>query len=128
MSKPKATRLHYVKDSSAPRRVEGDFMRTLIDTVTLDVWRAIMTATVEAAKSGDATARGFLASYLIGKPGFDSPRPAVVVVNALAGRSDVAERLAHHHRVSALDFEHDTAEAVADELRRLDATSHPGDG
>ncbi len=121
MSKTKTTRLHYVKNPDTPRRVEADYMRTMLDAVSLDDWHQVIAATVEAAKSGDATARGFLASYLIGKPGFDAARPAVVVVNALSGRSDVAKRLARHHRMHALDFESDAAEAVADELRRLDA-------
>lgn len=126
--KPQA--LQFVKGRCTARRTEANYLQTMLDAVTLDDWHEVITATVQAAKEGDATARGFLASYLIGKPGFDAARPAVVVVNALAGRNDVAERLATRY-VSGFASDHEreaVADAVADELRQLDAQRHPGDG
>ncbi len=87
----------YIKGHTAARRTESDYMAVMLEAVTLDDWRSIVSVTVEAAKAGDAQARGFLASYLVGKPGFDAARPVTVVVNALAGRNELAEKLARPH-------------------------------
>lgn len=124
--KPQA--LQFVKGRCTARRTEANYLQTMLDAVTLDDWREVITATVQAAKEGDATARGFLASYLVGKPGFDAARPVTVVVNALAGRNELAERLAKPiidreqfpilHRDD--DWKESVTDAVAEELQRLE--------
>jgi hypothetical protein len=54
-------------DPARPRRaVEREYLAALADAVTVETWREICQATVEAAKSGDAKARDWLARYLIG--------------------------------------------------------------
>ena len=44
-------------------------MGVLLDAVPLEAWREVVSATVAAAKAGDATARAWLAQYLVGMPG-----------------------------------------------------------
>jgi hypothetical protein len=81
------------RQSGNDRCTETDYMATLLDAVTLDDWREVCAAAVAAAKQGDATARAWLASYLVGKPGYDAQRPLSVVVNKLSGRDNVTEAL-----------------------------------
>ncbi len=51
-----------------PRRaVEADYMAALGDRITLDDWRAIVGKAVEDAKGGDAQARAWVASCVLGK-------------------------------------------------------------
>ncbi len=49
-----------------PRPVERCYLAALADSVTLDDWRAICLRAVVDAKAGDATARAWLARYLLG--------------------------------------------------------------
>jgi hypothetical protein len=70
-------------------------MGVLLDAVRVEDWREVVRATVAAAKVGDATARAWLAQYLIGKPGLTAPAPLTVVVQQLSGRDPLAERLAN---------------------------------
>ena len=49
------------------RAIERDYLATLGEAVTLDDWRDVVRAAVEAAKAGDARARDWLARYLIGE-------------------------------------------------------------
>jgi hypothetical protein len=52
-----------------PRRtVEAQYLTALSEAVTPEVWRGILTTAIEQAKGGDAKARDWLGSYLIGKP------------------------------------------------------------
>ena len=52
-----------------PRRaVESDYLAALSEAVPTDTWRAIVAKAVEQAQAGDATARAWLGSYLLGKP------------------------------------------------------------
>jgi hypothetical protein len=48
-------------------------MGVLLDAVPLEEWREVVSATVAAAKAGDATARVWLAQYLVGKPASTAP-------------------------------------------------------
>jgi hypothetical protein len=51
-----------------PRRaIESEYLATLADTVSLDEWRDIVARAVADALAGDATARAWLAKYLIGE-------------------------------------------------------------
>jgi len=47
----------YIKGTFTHRRTEADYMAALLDAVPLEDWRAVITATVAAAKAGDAGAR-----------------------------------------------------------------------
>jgi len=66
----------------------------MLDAVTLDDWRDVITGTLQLAKGGDPSARAWLAQHLVGKPETKAPTPLTVVVNQWSGRDTVAERLA----------------------------------
>jgi hypothetical protein len=51
-----------------PRQVEKDYLAIFRSSVTPDDWRAIIEKAVTDAKRGDATARKFIADYMIGAP------------------------------------------------------------
>jgi len=120
---------NYIKGTFSHRRTEADYMAALLDAVPLDDWRAVITATVAAAKAGDAGARAWLAQYLIGKPGATAPAPLTVVVQQLSGRDPLVEKLAKPHidRVEypSLHADDDIKDAlkaqVAAELQALEA-------
>jgi hypothetical protein len=50
-------------------------MAALLGTVTLADWRDVITGALNAAKSGDARARAWLAQHLVGKPEGKAPTP-----------------------------------------------------
>ena len=50
----------YIKGTFTHRRTEADYMGVLLDAVPLEAWREVVSATVAAAKAGDATARAWL--------------------------------------------------------------------
>ncbi len=91
----------------------------------LEAWREVVSATVAAAKAGDATARAWLAQYLVGKPGATAPAPLTVIVQQLSGRDPLTERLAKPHIDRAKypsfgaddGFEDALREQIAGELR-----------
>ena len=119
----------YIKGTFNHRRTEADYMSALLDAVPLEDWRAVVTATVAAAKAGDTGARAWLAQYLIGKPGATAPAPLTVVVQQLSGRDPLAERLAKPHidrvKYPSLstydDLEDAMRDVIARELRALEA-------
>lgn len=77
------------------RRTQSDYMGTLLDRVPLETWGEVIDATVAKAKDGDAQARAFLASYLMGKPAHDAPAPLAVTAARLAGDDPLVAKLAH---------------------------------
>ena len=119
----------YIKGTFTHRRTEADYMGVLLDAVPLEEWREIVSATVAAAKAGDATARAWLAQYLVGKPAATAPAPLTVIVQQLSGRDPLVERLAKPHidrvKYPSLsaddDFEDAMHELIAGELRALEA-------
>ena len=119
----------YIKGTFTHRRTEADYMGVLLDTVPLEAWREVVSATVAAAKAGDATARAWLAQYLVGKPGATAPAPLTVIVQQLSGRDPLVERLAKPHIDRAKypsfrendDFDGAMRELIAGELRALEA-------
>jgi hypothetical protein len=119
----------YIKGSFTHRRTEADYMGVLLDAVPLDDWREVVSATVVAAKAGDATARAWLAQYLVGKPGATAPAPLTVVVQQLSGRDPLVDRLAKPHIDRAEypsfgandDLEDALREQITGELRALEA-------
>lgn len=83
----------FIKGSASNRRTEGDYMGILLDTVTLDDWRDVITGTLRAAKDGDPQARAWLAQYLVGKPVGKAPTPLTVVVQQLNNIDPVLEKV-----------------------------------
>jgi hypothetical protein len=76
------------------RRTQSDYMGALLDRVTLETWGEVIDATVAKAKAGDAQARAFLASYLVGKPQHDAPEPLDVTAARISGNDALARTLA----------------------------------
>lgn len=77
-----------------PRRaVEGDYLRSLTDRVTPDVWGAIVDTAIDDARAGDAKAREWLARYVMGE------RPpslfALAVADAAGDDADVDAEIRH---------------------------------
>ena len=93
MAKRKQT--EYIQGHASHRRTEGDYMGVLLDAVTLDDWRGVVTGALQAAKSGDPQARNWLAQYLVGRPETKAPTPLNIVVQQLNGRDPLVERLAN---------------------------------
>ena len=76
------------------RRTESEYMATFLEAVPLEAWREVVAATVYAVKEGDASARSWLAQYLIGKPEAKAPTPLTIVVQRLNGDDPLTNRLA----------------------------------
>ena len=92
MSKRKQT--EYIQGHATHRRTEGDYMGVLLDAVTLDDWRGVVTGALQAAKSGDPQARNWLAQYLVGRPEGKAPTPLNIVVQQLNGADPLVDKLA----------------------------------
>jgi hypothetical protein len=92
MAKRKQAEL--IRGTATHRRTEGDYMGVLLDAVTLDDWRGVVTGALRAAKGGDPQARNWLAQYLVGKPEGKAPTPLNIVVQQLNGADPLVERLA----------------------------------
>jgi hypothetical protein len=84
----------FIRGAGTHRRTESDYMAVLLDTVSLEDWRDVVSETLQRAKQGDPQARAWLAQYLVGRPEVKAPTPMTVVVNQWAGRDTLAERLA----------------------------------
>jgi hypothetical protein len=82
-----------IKGSANHSRTEGDYMSTLLDTVSLEDWQDVVSSALVAAKQGDAQARAWLAQYLVGKPAGKAPTPLTVVVQQLNGENPLVNRL-----------------------------------
>lgn len=50
------------------RSLEQEYLQTLSNACTLERWKSIIERAITDAEQGDAKARMFLASYLIGRP------------------------------------------------------------
>jgi hypothetical protein len=57
----------YLDGYATHRRTENDYMGVMLESVTLDDWKEVVTGTLTKAKEGDTAARSFLAQYLVGK-------------------------------------------------------------
>ena len=127
----------YVKGSAKHRRTQNDYMSTLLDTVSLDDWKEVVTSTLQAAKDGDSSARMWLAQYLVGKPEGKAPTPLTVVVQQWSGEDPVASKLAKPIIDRAQypmlhgddDWKDELQAEIAAELAEKSATGNPeGDG
>lgn len=87
------------------RRTESDYMAALLDEVSLNDWRKVVTGAVQAAKGGDPQARNWLGQYLIGRPESKAPTALNVIVNQLTGTDLVVNRLADKLTATTFDFE-----------------------
>ena len=83
-----------IHGTASHTRTEGSYMATVLDTVTLEDWRGVVTSALQRAKNGDAQARHWLGQYLIGKPEGRAPTPLTIVVQQLIGVDPVVNRLA----------------------------------
>lgn len=83
-----------IRGRGGHRRTEGDYMGVLLETVTLDDWRGVVSTAKAAAKAGDPQARAWLAQFLMGKPTGNAPTPMTVVVQQLSGADPLVEKLA----------------------------------
>jgi hypothetical protein len=92
MAKRKQT--EYIQGHATHRRTEGDYMGVLLDAVTLDDWRGVVTGALQAAKGGGPQARNWLAQYLVGRPEGKAPTPLNIVVQQLNGLDPLVNRLA----------------------------------
>jgi hypothetical protein len=86
-------------------RTQDSYMSALLDAVTLDDWREVVTGALQAAKNGDAQARIWLAQYLVGRPESKAPTPLAVIVNQLQGSNPVVNKLADNLTAPTFDFE-----------------------
>jgi hypothetical protein len=78
-----------------PRRaVERQYLAALNDAVTLDDWKDIVKAAVQAAKEGDGKARGWLTRYLIGTDPLSLTDLAADEAAELGTERDILERMA----------------------------------
>lgn len=105
-----------IPGTAAHRRTEGDYLRALLDTVTLDDWRDVVANTLQAAKGGDAVARAWLGHYLVGRPATNAPSPLTVVVQQLGGKDPVVDRLASPV-IQRVRWGRDDDEAASDDIR-----------
>ena len=103
MAKRKQT--EYIQGHATHRRTEGDYMSVLLDTVTLDDWREVVTGALQAAKGGDPQARAWLGAYLVGRPESKAPTALNVIVNQLTGNDLVVNMLADRLSSPTFDFE-----------------------
>lgn len=84
----------FIKGTATHQRTESDYMGVLLDTVSLEDWRSVVTNALNRAKTGDASARAWLAQYLVGRPNAKAPSALTVVVQQLLNENPVVNRLA----------------------------------
>ncbi len=106
----------FIKGSATNRRTEGDYMGILLDTVTLDDWRDVVTGTLRAAKEGDPQARAWLAQYLVGKPVGKAPTPLTVVAQQLNNIDPVLEKVVNKIIMDLQYPEDDWTEQVKEKI------------
>ena len=83
-----------IRGHAVHRRTEGDYMSVLLEAVTLEDWRAVVSNAKSLAQAGDPQARAWLAQYLMGKASGSAPTPLTVVVQQLNGADPLIEKLA----------------------------------
>jgi hypothetical protein len=69
-------------------------MGVLLDAVTLDDWREVVTHAKVLAQDGDPQARAWLSQYLMGKPEGKAPTPLTVVLAQWDGADPLVNQLA----------------------------------
>lgn len=84
------------------RQTETEYLQTMAGACTLEDWGDIVQKAVADAKEGDARARKWLSSYLLGEPQGKAPTMLAVLVSELVGRDPVREAVTDAHTTSAL--------------------------
>ena len=110
------------------RRTESAYLGVLLDAVSPEDWREVVSTTLAAAKAGDAGARAWLGHYLMGRPNVPAPAPLAIVVQQVSGSDPLVEALAQPHidsedlllTLTNNGFQDDVKARVADELRVLE--------
>ena len=120
-----------LRGHAAHRRTEGDYMGVLLETVTLEDWRAVVNNAKSLAQAGDPQARVWPAQYLMAK----APSPLTVVVQQLNGADPLVERLAQKaiHSAQFPDTEHGwkdgiralVAAELAEKVRTVETIENP---
>src|ERR1035437_1341211 len=118
MAKRKQTEL--IRGSANHRRTEGDYMGVLLDTVSLDDWRGVVSGALRDAKSGNPQARNWLAQYLMGRAESKAPTPLNIVVQQLNGTDKLLDTLTHDAYMRAA-YPGDNVEYKADIRAQLTA-------
>ena len=85
----------FVKGTANHQRTESDYMGVLLDAVSLEDWREVVTTALNRAKAGSPQARAWLAQYLLGRPDAKAPSALTVVVQQLLNENPVVNRLAN---------------------------------
>ena len=126
-----------IRGHAAHRRTEGDYVGVLLNAVTLDDWRTVVSNAKTLAQAGDAQARAWLAQYLMGKPAGRAPTPLTVVVQQLNGADPVVNSLAapaiQRHKYpdhgGKEDFENGIraliAAELAEKMRNMETVENP---
>ena len=91
----KRKQIEYIQGHATHRRTEGDYMGVLLDAVTLDDWRGVVTGALQAAKGGDPQARNWLGQYLMGWAESKAPTPLNILVQQLHGTDKLLDTLTH---------------------------------
>ncbi len=76
------------------RSTEAAYLGTMMEVVSLDTWKKIVTAAVTAAQAGDYKAREWIGRYLVGEPATKAPTPLQVVVDTLLARDAALDKAA----------------------------------
>jgi hypothetical protein len=76
------------------RTTEGAYLGTMMEVVSLETWKNIVTSAVEAAQAGDHKAREWIGRYLVGEPTTTAPSPLQVVVDSLLARDAALDKAA----------------------------------
>jgi hypothetical protein len=98
----KRKQVELIQGHANHRRTEGDYMGVLLDTVSLEDWRGVVTGALQAAKGGDTQARNWLAQYLMGRAESKAPTPLNIVVQQLNGTDKLLDTLAHDAYMAAV--------------------------
>ena len=124
-----------IRGHATHRRTEGDYMGVLLDTVTLDDWRAVVNNAKTLAQAGDPQARAWLAQYLMGKPVGNAPTPLTVVVQQLNGADPLIDKLTREaiHSAKFPDAERGFKDGIrallvaeiADKVRNVETIENP---
>ena len=92
--------------SASHIRTADTYMSILLDAVSADDWREVVTGAVQLAKGGDPQARAWLSNFLIGKPESTAPTPINVVVGQWQGANPVIDRLTGSFANSSYDVDY----------------------
>jgi len=121
----KQTAPRFINGTAKSRATSTDYMAALLESVTVDDWRDVVTATVALAKSGDASARAWLGQYVMGRPEHKAPTPINVVVQQLQGQNEVVKRLTSSANFG-LKYPDDPQEIAIGQLITAELAQLPG--